>query len=171
MAEGLLRDRLARRGVPAAVSSAGLLEAGLPASAHGVDVLARRGIDLRGHRSRAMTPELLAGADLVVGMERRHVREAVVARPHVWPRAFTLKELVRRGEERGPRAPGQGVAEWVAKTHAGRVHADVLGESPADDIDDPIGQPRSAYVRTADEIEDLVDRLVALLYPEGVPVE
>lgn len=171
MAEGLLRDRLGRRGVPATVASAGLLDAGAPASAHGVDVMRERGIDIAGHRSRTMSPDLLVDAELVLGMARRHVREAVVLSPDIWPRTFTLKELVRRGEERGPRAPGQDLAEWLAKVHAGRTHTEILGDSEADDIADPIGLARAAYVRTAAEIEDLVDRLVALLYPEGVAVE
>ncbi len=167
MAEGLLRDRFRRLGVAGEVTSAGLLDADAPASPHGVAVLADRGVDLEPHRSRTLTAALLGGPDLVLGMERRHVREAVVLSPEAWPRTFTLKEVVRRGEERGARARGQPLPEWLAKVHAGRVHTDILGDSPADDVADPMGQPRSAYVRAADEIEDLVDRLVALLYPEG----
>jgi protein-tyrosine phosphatase len=164
MAEGLLRDRLARRGVPAHVHSAGLLDDGEPASGHGVDVLRQRGIDLSGHRSRTLTPDLVTGADLLLGMARLHVREAVVLRPEVWPRAFTLKELVRRGEDIGPRAAGQPVGEWLLKAHAGRAHSDLLGEAGDDDIFDPIGSSRPVYERTAAELEDLTDRLVALLF-------
>jgi protein-tyrosine-phosphatase len=82
----------------------------------------------------------------------------------VWPRAFTLKELVRRGEDIGPRPGGQSVEEWLLKAHAGRTHADLLGEDKADDIHDPIGSSRAQYEKTATEIEDLTDRLVALLF-------
>ena len=171
MAEGLLRDRLAKRGVLAGtagggvtVHSAGLLEDGRVASANGVEVLRSRGVDLSGHRSRAMTPDLITGADLLLGMARLHVREAVVLRPQVWPRAFTLKELVRRGEDVGRRAPGQSVEEWLLKAHAGRAHTDLLGEADEDDIFDPIGSSRPVYEKTAAEIEDLIDRLVALLF-------
>ena len=164
MAEALLRDRLARRGVPAHVHSAGLLDDGVPASAHGVDVLRARNLDLADHRSRTLSPDLVEGTDLLLGMARVHVREAVVLRPQVWPKAFTLKELVRRGDEIGPRPPGQSVEEWLLKAHAGRTHAGLLGEDPADDIFDPIGASRSQYEKTAAEIEDLTDRLVALLF-------
>ena len=59
-------------------------------------VLAGRGLDISSHRSRTMSRQLLAEADLVVGMAREHVREAVLAVPDLWARAFTLKELVRR---------------------------------------------------------------------------
>ncbi len=172
MAEGLLRDRLARRGVPVGpggaggvtVHSAGLLDDGAPASANGVDVLRGRGIDLSGHRSTTMTPDLVTSADLLLGMARLHVREAVVLRPEVWPRAFTLKELVRRGEYVGRRGAGQPVDEWLGKVHAGRAHTDLLGEAADDDIFDPIGSSRPVYAKTAAEIEDLIDRLVALLF-------
>ncbi|HET9442384.1 MAG TPA: hypothetical protein VFO65_03615, partial [Acidimicrobiales bacterium] len=78
----------------------------------------------------------------------------------------TLKELVRRGEAVGARSAGQPLAEWLAKAHAGRAKPDLLGESPDDDVDDPIGGPRWRYERTAGELEALVDRLVALLFPE-----
>ena len=164
MAEGLLRDRLARRGVPSHVRSAGLLDPGRPASRHGVDILRGRGIDLSTHRSTTITPELVASTDLLLGMARLHVREAVVLRPEAWPKSFTLKELVRRGEDVGRRAAGQPIDEWLAKAHAGRSHTDLLGDATDDDIFDPIGSSRSVYEKTAAELEDLIDRLVALLF-------
>ena len=164
MAEGLLRDRLQRRGVPATVHSAGLLDAGVPASAYGVEVLRARGIDLAAHRSTTMDPDALLEADLVLGMARLHVREAVVLRPQIWPKAFTLKELVRRGEAIGPRAAAQSLEAWLAAAHEGRAHTDLLGEGDHDDIFDPIGSPKPVYEKTATEIEDLVDRLVGLAF-------
>ena len=83
----------------------------------------------------------------------------------MWPRAFTLKELVRRGEMIGPRAPGESIEAWLARAHSGRNRADLLGSSSEDDVEDPIGLSRSAYEKTADELADLVDRLVDLLWP------
>ena len=56
---------------------------------------------------------MLARADLVLGMERRHVREAVVLLPEIMPKAFTLKELVRRGEEFGARTRGRSLEDWL----------------------------------------------------------
>ena len=164
MAEALLRDRLARRDVPAHVHSAGLIDGGAPASAHGVEALRSRNLDLAPHRSRTLRPDLVEGADLLLGMARLHVREAVVLRPQVWPRAFTLKELVRRGDDVGPRPLGQSVEEWLLKAHTGRTHTDLLGEHPDDDIFDPIGSSRAQYEKTAAEIEALTDRLVSLLF-------
>ncbi len=147
------------------VTSAGLRLAGEPASGHGVDVLGTRGIDLSAHRSRIVDRELLESTDLVLAMAREHLREAVLALPDIWPRAFTLKELVRRGETIGPRAPGESVGQWIARAHSGRNRQDLLGSSSTDDVEDPIGLDRSAYEKTADELSDLVDRLVDLLWP------
>jgi protein-tyrosine-phosphatase len=71
---------------------------------------------------------------------------------------------VRRGTDVGPRRAGQSVGEWLAVAHAGRAHTDLLGDAGDDDIFDPIGSSRSVYDKTATEIEDLTDRLVALLF-------
>ena len=147
------------------VGSAGLRLVGEPASANGIDVLAGRGLDMSGHRSRILDRELLEGTDLALAMSREHLREAVLSLPDIWPRAFTLKELVRRGEMIGPRAPGEYIDGWLARAHSGRNRTDLLGASPDDDVDDPIGLSRSAYEKTADELSDLVDRLVDLLWP------
>lgn len=168
MAQALLQHGLDRLGVEARVHSAGELRGGVAASGGSVRAMAARGLDLGDHRSRRMTAELLAGADLVVGMARRHVREAVLAHPEAWPYTFTLKELVRRAEEAGPRAPEQPLAEWLEGLGAGRRFADLLGDDPCDDVEDPIGSPDALYERTAVELAGLVDRLLELAFPDAV---
>jgi protein-tyrosine phosphatase len=164
MAEVLLRHRLDALDVEATVSSAGRLQDGLPASAHGVDILRGRGLDMATHRSRATSREILSSADLILGMAREHVRDAVVAEPSVWPRTFTLRELVRRGEAAGPRRPGESMRDWLGRVGQGRRVADLAGSSRDDDIEDPIGMPRSAYERLAAELDELLDRLVAVAF-------
>jgi len=163
MAEGLLRQKLADAGVDARVHSAGLYEDGRPASDDGIAVMADRGIDTSQHCSRRMTAEMLSGADLIIGMAREHVREAVLTAPDIWTRTYTLKELVRRGNDVGPRAAGQSLDEWLPKVHAGRTRNELLGSSEADDVADPIGQPRAVYERTADELDRLTTRLTTLI--------
>jgi protein-tyrosine-phosphatase len=165
MAEAVLRRRLDDLGIEARVHSAGLIRGDEPASAPGVEVLAGRGLDISSHRSRIMNRQLLAAADLVVGMAREHVREAVLLVPDVWPRAFTLKELVRRGEAAGPRAPGESFESWLTRSHGDRSKSELLGHSDDDDVYDPLGEPKETYERTADEISGLVDRLVGLAWP------
>ena len=168
MAEVLLRQRLGDLGVDATVASAGLLQSGQPASAHGIDILRGRGLDMTTHRSRAMSRELLGSADLLLAMAREHVREAVVLDPGLWPRTFTLKELVRRGEATGPRQPGESLADWLARVGQGRRISELTGSSPADDVADPYGGPRMAYDRLAAELDDLLDRFVALTFAEAM---
>ncbi len=166
MAEVLLRDRLEQVGVEVHVHSAGLLAGGRPASEHGVAVMRARGLDLTGHRSRRMTAELLRDADLVIAMAREHVREAVVLEPDAFPRTFTLRELVRRARGR-PRRPGEHLRDWAARLHDGRTRRDLLGVSSDDDIADPIGGSPQRYAATADELEELIGRVVELGWGEG----
>lgn len=163
MAEVLFARRMAEAGIDARVHSAGLLEGGQSPPPDGREVMASRGLDTSAHRSRRMTEAMLTGPDLIVGMAKEHVREAVLLVPSCWPRAFTLKELVRRGEEAGARSPDQPLSEWVAKVHAGRGRTDMLGASEADDVADPIGRRRSFYQQTAEELDDLTARLAALI--------
>ena len=147
------------------VQSAGRLPGGVAASATAVQVLARRGLDLSKHSSQTATPELLGASDLIVGMAREHVRDAVLALPAVRARAFTLKDLVRRGEGLGPRQPGQSLEEWLRAAAADRTTSDLLGAVAADDVADPIGQSAARYRACADELDDQLRRLVAVAFP------
>ena len=172
MAGALLTRRLAapqRAPVPVAVRSAGLfdegpLQEGEPPPPEAVSALAGYGVDVSGHRSHRVTPADLRGSDLVLGMSRAHVRRAVVIVPEVWPRAFTLKELLRRGSETGPRTPGEPMADWLARVHEGRERVALLGDSPADDVADPMGGPPQAYANTAALLNDLMGRLAGLCW-------
>ncbi len=166
MAEAFLRRRLEEQGVPAQVHSAGLLSAGRAVDPYGVEALRGWGLDTSGYRSRRLTAEMVSRADLVLCMARDHVREAVLLDRDAWPRTFTLKELVRRGEEVGPRSPGQSFEEWLAKVHAGRSHRELLGSSTRDDVVDPIGMGKQDFRRIAQELDELVDRLVELAWGE-----
>lgn len=165
IAEALLADRLDRLGVPARVRSAGMLGEGVPAPLDAVLAAASLGVDTSGHYSRELAADDLATQDLILAMAREHLRHAVLLAPDVWPRTFTLKELVRRGSEMGPRAPGEELADWIARVHVGRERLGLLGSSLHDDVADPMGGPRAAYEVTAREVCSLVDDLVDLLWP------
>ena len=165
MAEGLLRHALAWRGHEVAVTSAGFLAGGGPATDHAVEVMARRGIDISGHTSTEVTPERLDEVDLVVAMARQHVREAAVAAPACFPHTFTLKQLVRLARAAGPRGPQQSLRAWATELGASRRPQDLLGESEDDDVVDPVGLALRVYKRRAREIEELVDELVPLAWP------
>jgi protein-tyrosine phosphatase len=133
----------------------------------GLEVMRELGLDLGDHRSREATPVLVGGADLILGMAREHVRDAATLALEVVPRAFTLKELARRGAAIGPRGPEEPLPDWLARAAAGRRPLDLLGSSPDDDVPDPIGEPMSRYRAVADEIASASERLVNLAWPAG----
>jgi protein-tyrosine-phosphatase len=168
MGEVLLRDRLARAGIAAQLSSAGLLPPGAPAEKSTIRAMAQRGLDLSGHRSSTLTAMRVSNADLIIGMAREHVREVVVLDPMAFLRSFTLRELVRRGTEAGPRLSGpdgeEELSAWLLRVGEGRQPTDVLGISTEDDIADPMGMSRKFHERCAAEIAGLVDQLMELAF-------
>ncbi len=168
MAEGLFRDRFERAGLDAHVHSAGLVTEDRAASAHGIDAMARRGIDIAGHRSRYLTPEQIESADLIVGMELQHVREAVVLDMDAFGRSFTLPELARTATALGPRCAEETSAGWIARAGAGRRPTDMLGSRPEDEVADPYGRSAREYEATAVELEGLVDAVFTHLFPVAV---
>lgn len=170
MAQALLSARLARCGVAVPVASAGLLGGGRPPPPEVVSVMADRGIDVTGHRSRVVTADDLAAADLILGLTREHVRHAAVLRPEAWPRAFTIRELLRRGQQAGARAPGEPLDHWLTRAADGRRRADLLGSHAADDVADPVGGPLREYQATADTLDRLARDLVELGWPNNRPL-
>jgi protein-tyrosine-phosphatase len=159
MAEALLRHRLEAAGIDAVVTSAGILPGGVAASGPAVDVLRARGIDLGHHVSRTMVADEIAAADLVLGMERRHVQEAIVLVPPAEAWSFTLRDVVRRAEVTAARAGGESLRTWAARLSSERDRSQLLGVGD-DTVEDPIGRSRAHYERTAAELDDLLARLV-----------
>jgi protein-tyrosine phosphatase len=169
IAAALLEMRLQETAPEVVVESAGLREADANLDEGALRVLDQLGVDLRGHHSRAIDSPMVDAATLVLGLEREHVREAVLLEPSSWPRTFTLKEIVRRGEAEGTRRPGESIPNWIARAHADRTQRDLLGADRADDVADPFGGPPGGYEDAAEEIDDLVARLVSLLWPASAP--
>jgi protein-tyrosine phosphatase len=151
------------------VASAGLLQGGYASPPEVVTVMAEMGIDLSGHSSTELSPDLVAAADLVLCMARRHAREVVILDPAAWGRTFTVKELVRRGDHFGRRTPDEPLDSWLGRVHQGRERTDLVGRSAEDDVADPLGGPVDAFRMTAREIATLVERVAALLWaPRGI---
>lgn len=163
MAEGLLRAHLHDAGINAQVGSAGLLPGGASAAPDAITVMAERGVDIRRHVSCQLTADIARSANLIVGMTRQHVREACVSYGALLQRAFTLRELVRRGDQIGPRREDETLYTWLGRVGAGRRPSDLVGDSLQDDIPDPMGKPRIYYDQTADELDELLTRFVHLV--------
>lgn len=111
-----------------------------------IAVTAPLGLDLTTHRSRRLDDSVVAAADLVVTMTRSHLRTVATTHPDSFTRTFTLRELVRRLED----------GEAVADLGRERTTSSLLGEDPADDIDDPFGRPMVAYERMVAQLDPLV---------------
>jgi protein-tyrosine phosphatase len=162
MAGAFLGHRLGVAEAAIEVCSAGVAGSGLEPAAEVVSVMGGYGLDVSGHRSHQVTVADLDAAQLILGLAREHVRHAAVTAPDSWPRAFTLKEIVRRGTEIRARLPGEPLPEWLAALHAGRDRRALLGDGPADDVADPIGGPPPAYAAAAAELDHLVGLLARL---------
>jgi len=164
MAAALLRARLARDEArwDWQVSSAGTWATdGLPASVHAVEEMAGRGIDLRAHRARNVTRELMAGADLILAMARNHAEALRAAFP-------VTRELMAGADLILAMARNHAEALRAAfPEHAPKVYllSEMVGQKY--DIYDPYGGTPMEYAYIARELEQLVEagyeRIVALV--------
>jgi len=166
IAAALLRRTLA--GTDVRVLDAGFGESGHPPTEQALEAADRIDLDLSAHASTTIDPSTIASADLVLVMERRHVRDLVVLHAEAWPKTFTLKEVVRRGEQVGARQRGQPLGDWLAEVHEGRTRTDLIGASAADDVADPTTDRRVDHDGIAGELLDLVDALSALAWPTAI---
>lgn len=131
LAAGLAGVLARRHGLQVCAMSAGTLAAdGAPASTNSRTVGRERGVDLTGHRSRPVTAELIAGADIVVGMSPAHV------------------EAVRRGTR-------DSVNVAVATDYLPADHP--WHGRP---IPDPFGEDLAMYEEVADVLEACVESIL-----------
>lgn len=171
MAEAFARRIATERGLDVVVDSSGLLPAGSPPPDEVIGLMADRGIDVSAHRSRPFDADIVANADLIIGMERRHITEIASLDPEAYRRTFTLPEFVRRVDALdlvggASTDPGEVVA-MIGETRGRR---DVLRISRADEIADPMGAPPKVFESTATRIGELVGHLMATLWPAPVAV-
>jgi protein-tyrosine phosphatase len=165
-AAALLTARIGRRNDGIVVTSAGTLDLDQPSPHEVIAAAAELGAEITAHVGHRFTLEDLTAADLIVGMAREHVREVVLAQPSIFPRTFTLPELVRRGRAVGRRGRLETLGDWLTRVHEGRRHADLLGRSDEDDIPDPMGGTLNEYRASAKLVAGMVDELIALTWPD-----
>lgn len=75
MAAGLLTHRLSgdlRSAIEVISAGTNALQ-GYPAQNHAVEIMARIGVDISGHRARQLTREMARRADLILAMEMAHL--------------------------------------------------------------------------------------------------
>jgi protein-tyrosine-phosphatase len=106
MAEGLLRQRLAKAGLETdhRVASAGVWALnGRPASEHAVTVMADQGIDITGHIAHTVTAENMARASLILVMSRDHKQVLLNTWPQYAWKVHRLSEMA--GKKKDVRDP------------------------------------------------------------------
>jgi protein-tyrosine phosphatase len=161
-----LAQRLSEAGPPdVTVESAGTLGTTSRVPEALQQEAAAYGLDLSVHTPRRVDSETIARADLVIGMERSHSREIVLADPPSFAKTFTLREIVRRGREYGQRHQQQTLADWLGQLGDGRRHTELLGTSPLDDIPDPMGGTSKEYLAMLMELATLTRMLHSLVWP------
>ena len=104
MAAGWLNHKLAGKGWIAASAGVAAWD-GAPASPEAVAVMREIGIDISRHRSRALSRELAAGADIILAMTEAHRREIVRRFPEAADKVHLLNSF-------GP-GPAQDVADPI----------------------------------------------------------
>ena len=129
MAEALLRNAL-RGQEEITVESAGLgALVDWPASEHAEVLLRERGVDISGHRSQQLTPELIHKADLILVMEAGHKKAIEAQDATARGKVFRFGEWQDRDIADPFRQPreafadalekiDEGVASWVEKLQA-----------------------------------------------------
>lgn len=65
---------------------------GIPATEQAIIVGGEAGIDLQGHRTRVITPELIEAADIILTMTNSHKQQILRLAPEAQGKVFILKE-------------------------------------------------------------------------------
>ena len=100
MAMGLMQSKVSQSALDWRVESAGVwADEGYPAAMNTLRVLGSRGIDIRAHRSRPITPEMVLDFDLILVMERNHREALRAAFPGRAKHFFLLSEMVDRQDD------------------------------------------------------------------------
>jgi protein-tyrosine phosphatase len=159
LVEALLQAELEAEGIDAVVTSAGT---GAPAD-HQPDrklikVADELDVDVRDHRSRMVTVDMLREADLVITLTRRHAEQLEELDAEAVERTVPLKAAAWKA--RAIASNDLPFHEWVQRLAADVPAAERPRSRRADDIPDPIGRPLRHYRAMGQEVDDLVQTLV-----------
>jgi protein-tyrosine phosphatase len=166
LAASMLAASLVPSGIDV-VSAGTLAQPGHPAADSSQVQAERRGLDLGGHRSQPVTPELLRDADLVLTMSERHREQCVPlgAGPEARARVFTLREIVRLVADVDRSGAPPDVSSritWLAEqAHQARPTAPPPGAP--EDVHDPIRDPEAAWVAMAATLDELCSAVLEVL--------
>ena len=137
MAEGILKFLLKENNIENInVSSAGLSAfEGQRANEKAIDVLKNKGIDIKNHRSRQLTEEIIKTSDLILTMTDSHKKLITNILPEYLHKIYTLKEYA------------------LKVNNESRDNANL-------DIDDPYGMDMKTYEETSNEITEQLVKII-----------
>jgi len=138
MAEGILKSMLKEMNIEDInVSSAGISAfEGEPANEKAIVTLNKKGIDIKNHRARQLTREIINKSDLILTMTGSHKKMILNLFPESSHKVYTLKEYACIASEE-----------------------EVAGKNL--DIADPYGFGYDVYEKTAGEIEEHLKKIIA----------
>jgi len=94
IAKGIIKEKDAEKRVKVVSAGTSVIpDSKAPECA--VNVMEERGLDLKKHTAKQLTPELIEEADLVLTMTRNHKQHVLTMVPKAQEKVFTLKEYVR----------------------------------------------------------------------------
>ena len=93
MAETLFLHRIGQKSGWTAGSAGIYAGAGSPASENSIAAMKELGLDISGHQSRPLTPELVQEAEFIVTMTSHHRFEILQDFPEVGNRVFLIKSF------------------------------------------------------------------------------
>jgi protein-tyrosine-phosphatase len=104
--------------------------------------------------------------DVLLGMSREHARELLALAPEARARIFTLKQFARWLETH-QRPADVDVGTWLDATAGQRSPWDLIGSNPADDVEDPLGQPIDHWRAMTADLQPAIDGVLAGLFPSA----
>jgi len=117
-----------------------------------------RNVDASSFRSRTLTRDLVAGANLVLTAEVAHRRFILDDQPILFRKVVTLAQAAGAVRRAGP---GLSRADVLARIASARGHA-----HPADDVPDPYGRGPEAAAEMVRRVHDLLDEILPALERE-----
>ncbi|MET8203566.1 low molecular weight phosphatase family protein [Micromonospora taraxaci] len=167
MAEFLARRLLAGRPVTVASAGTDAID-GLGMHPYAMEVATDSGADPAAFRTRALRPEYLADATLVLTATRRQRSVCTALAPAALHRTFTVRQFGRLAAAAEPPAGQADDPLQAAIAAAALARGRLQPAAPdADDLQDPIGGTAADFRRCAEEIERSLRPLAALIGAAG----
>lgn len=134
--------------------------------------LASAGADTATFAPRQVTPDMVAGAKLVIAATRAHRATLVEMHPRAVHYTFTLRELARLAatlppDDQAPIEPLARLRTFVAAAASARG-AGIPGDPLADDVRDPFGGTDERYAAVWATLVEATAEILTALCPVGV---